>query len=254
MPAVRMLARELGLDLATIDGTGPGGAIVVRDVAKAFKDSNSGSLASGGYVPLTGVRRSMAQNMARSGAEVVPATVHEEADLGAWRERSGLTARLVRSIAKAVAAHPMLNATYNEERGLLFNKDMHLGIAVDSADGLLVPILHDASTADGLQDRLETLFADARSRTLKPADFKGVTFTLSNYGMIGGLHATPVVIPPQVAILGAGRLADRVVAKNGAAVIRPILPLSLTYDHRAITGGEAARFIRTLIADLELPE
>jgi 2-oxoisovalerate dehydrogenase E2 component (dihydrolipoyl transacylase) len=72
--------------------------------------------------------------------------------------------------------------------------------------------------------------------------------------MIGGLHATPVVIPPQVAILGAGRLADRVVAKNGAAVIRPILPLSLTYDHRAITGGEAARFIRTLIADLELPE
>jgi pyruvate dehydrogenase E2 component (dihydrolipoamide acetyltransferase) len=254
MPAVRMLARELGLDLATIDGTGPGGAIVVRDVAKAFKDSNSGSLASGGYVPLTGVRRSMAQNMARSGAEVVPATVHEEADLGAWRERSGLTARLVRSIAKAVAAHPMLNATYNEERGLLFNKDMHLGIAVDSADGLLVPILHDASTADGLQDRLATLFADARSRTLKPADFKGVTFTLSNYGMIGGLHATPVVIPPQVAILGAGRLADRVVAKNGAAVIRPVLPLSLTYDHRAITGGEAARFIRTLIADLELPE
>lgn len=255
MPAVRLLARELGLDLATIDGTGPSGAILVRDVAKAFKSSNPGSPpAFGSYAPLSGVRRSMAQNMTRSGAEVVPATVHEEADLGAWRARSALTARLVRTIAKAVAAHPVLNATYDHQRGLLFNKDLHLGIAVDSADGLLVPVLHDANTPNGLQDRLEALFAAARSRAFKPKDFKGATFTLSNYGMIGGLHATPVVIPPQVAILGAGRLADRVVAKDGAVVIRPILPLSLTYDHRAITGGEAARFIRTVIADLELPE
>lgn len=255
MPALRLLARELGVDLALIDGSGPSGAILVRDVAKAFKSSNLVSLSAyGSHAPLTGVRRSMAQNMTRSGAEVVPATVHEEADLGAWRTRSALTARLVRSIAKAVTAHPVLNAAYDHDRGLLFNKAFHLGIAVDSADGLLVPVLHDANTPEGLQDRLEALFNAARLRTLKPKDFKGATFTLSNYGMIGGLHATPIVIPPQVAILGAGRLADRVVAKDGAAVIRPILPLSLTYDHRAITGGEAARFIRTVIADLELLE
>jgi 2-oxoisovalerate dehydrogenase E2 component (dihydrolipoyl transacylase) len=257
MPAVRLLARELGLELGAISGTGPGGAVLARDVASAFKTGSAASPQdSAEYMPLTGIRRSMAQNMARSGREVVPATVHDEADLGAWPSRSGLTIRMVRAIAIAVAAEPMLNAYFDQTLGLNVHKALHLGIAVDSADGLLVPVLHDAGSraSDSLGPELERLFAAARSRRLKPQDLKGATFTLSNYGMIGGLHATPVVIPPQVAILGAGRLADRVVPRGGAPIVRPILPLSLTYDHRAITGGEAARFIRALIADLELPE
>jgi pyruvate dehydrogenase E2 component (dihydrolipoamide acetyltransferase) len=256
MPAVRLLARELGLDLAAVGGTGPEGAILVRDVAGAFRNTSAASPgATGGHTPLSGIRRSMALNMTRSGREVVAATVHEEADLGAWPRRSGVTVRLVRAIARAIAAEPVLNAHFDQAHGLQVSKALHLGIAVDSADGLLVPVLRDAETipADALAPKLESLFADAKTRRLKPQDLKGATMTLSNYGMIGGLHATPVVIPPQVAILGAGRLTDRVVAKAGAPVVRPILPLSLSYDHRAITGGEAARFIRALIADLELP-
>jgi 2-oxoisovalerate dehydrogenase E2 component (dihydrolipoyl transacylase) len=197
----------------------------------------------------------MAQNMARAGREIVAATVHEEADLGRWPNRSGITIRLVRAIAAAIAAEPILNARYDRKRGLIPNEALHLGIAVDSKDGLLVPVLHDAAhwPQDRLGAELERLFDGARARRLSSNDLKGATFTLSNYGMIAGLNATPVVIPPQLAILGAGRLFDRYFVGNGEGRPHPILPLSLTYDHRFITGGEAARFIRALIENLERP-
>lgn len=257
MPAVRLLARELGLDMAAIKGTGPGGAVLVRDLANVLKRSGAGSpQAPPPFTGLSGTRRSMAQNMTRSGREVVPATVHEEADLGAWTNRAGLTARLVRAIVKAMAAEPVLNSSGDETTGLRANDALHLGIAVDGPDGLLVPVLLNANAQapERLGAELARLFDAARARRLGPDELRGATFTLSNYGMIGGLHATPVVVPPQVAILGAGRLADRVVARDGVAVIRPILPLSLTFDHRFITGGEASRFARALIADLEMPD
>jgi pyruvate dehydrogenase E2 component (dihydrolipoamide acetyltransferase) len=251
MPAVRLLARELGIDIAALRGTGPQGAVLAEDVAKAFRPTGQED-----YASLTGLRRSMAQNMARSGREVVPATVHEEADLGRWPDRSGITLRLVRAIATAVAAEPILNASYDGGGGLMMNRALHLGIAVDSRDGLLVPVLRNA--ADWPQDRLgpelERLIEAARARRLSADDLKGATFTLSNYGMIAGLHATPVVIPPQLAILGAGRLFDRFLMVRGQGRPHPILPLSLTYDHRFITGGEAARFVRALIEDLERPQ
>jgi pyruvate dehydrogenase E2 component (dihydrolipoamide acetyltransferase) len=262
MPAVRLLAKELGIDIAGLRGSGPEGAVLAGDVAKAFRAAVRAPPASrpaiGGedYVTLTGLRRSMAQNMARAGREVVPATVHEEADLGHWPNRSAITLRLVRAIAAAIAAEPILNASYDAVRGLMTNEALHLGIAVDSKDGLLVPVLRDAATwpQDRLGPELERLIEAARARRMSADDLKGATFTLSNYGMIAGLHATPVVIPPQLAILGAGRLFDRYCMVDGEGRLRPILPLSLTYDHRFITGGEAARFIRTLIEDLERPQ
>jgi pyruvate dehydrogenase E2 component (dihydrolipoamide acetyltransferase) len=257
MPAVRVLARELGLDLGAMTGSGPNGATLARDLADALKNTSVAVQPSiEDYATLTGIRRTMAQNMARAGREVVAATVHEEADLGDWPSRSGLTVRLVRAIARSVAAEPMLNASFDKTNGLQTGTALHLGIAVDSPGGLIVPVLRDAGTraAETFAAELERLITAARSGRLKPDEMKGATFTLSNFGMIGGLHATPVVIPPQLAILGAGRLADRVVARRGAPVIRPILPLSLTYDHRFITGGEGARFIRALIADLEAPQ
>jgi 2-oxoisovalerate dehydrogenase E2 component (dihydrolipoyl transacylase) len=139
---------------------------------------------------------------------------------------------------------------------LMLHERVHLGIAVDTKDGLLVPVLHeaDAMNEEKLGRKLQELIEAARARQLSPEDLKGATFTLSNYGMIAGLHATPVVIPPQLAILGAGRLFDRYCMVEGQGGPRPILPLSLTYDHRFITGGEAARFIRTLTVDLERPQ
>jgi 2-oxoisovalerate dehydrogenase E2 component (dihydrolipoyl transacylase) len=257
MPAVRILARELGIDITEVTGSGPNGAVLARDVAAAFRGATpSSSLGASDYSKLTGLRRSMAVNMARSGREIVPATVHEEADLGAWPSRTLLTQRLIRAIAHAIRSEPVLNATFDAAAGLMFQDRLHLGIAVDTNDGLLVPVLRDADALDAneLGHKLEVLIAAARARRLAPQDLKGATFTLSNYGMIAGLHATPVVIPPQLAILGAGRLADRVTAHHGQATVRPLLPLSLTYDHRFVTGGEAARFMKAIIQDLEQPQ
>jgi pyruvate dehydrogenase E2 component (dihydrolipoamide acetyltransferase) len=195
----------------------------------------------------------MAINMTRSGHEVVSATVHEEVDLGRWSNHSQLTQRLIRAIGSAVRAEPVLNAAFDPSAGLAFQDRLHLGIAVDTKDGLLVPVLRDvqALSFKEIAQRLEMLIVQARARRLASENLKGATFTLSNYGMIAGLHATPVVIPPQLAILGAGRLADRIIPINGQAAVRPILPLSLTYDHRFITGGEAARFMKAVIQDLE---
>ncbi|HYB11471.1 MAG TPA: dihydrolipoamide acetyltransferase family protein [Alphaproteobacteria bacterium] len=267
MPAVRLLARELAVDLTTVKGSGPEGAILVRDLAAAFR-ARSGvepeqigpavteSDVTADYRPLAGTRRAMARTMARSHAEVVPATVHEEATFAPSRVRTNLTVRLLRALIAAIETEPVLNAWFEMHHGLKMNRRIDVGIAVDTADGLIVPVLKDVQGRDSanLRAELDRLVAAAHARTLRVDELRGATITLSNYGMIGGLHATPVVVPPQVAILGAGRLTPRVLAQEERPVVRPVLPLSLSYDHRAITGGEAARFILAVVADLERPE
>jgi 2-oxoisovalerate dehydrogenase E2 component (dihydrolipoyl transacylase) len=267
MPAVRILAAELGVDLAGIAGTGPDGTILARDLAGPLRSRAGGGTASlpskapgdsdeAGWQPLSGVRRSMARNMVRSRAEVAPATVHEEADVSAWAKGSDVTARLVRALVAGIAAEPALNGWFDAARGRKLHEELHLGIAVDIADGLVVPVLRDAGALDAgrLRSELDRLIEEARRRTLAPRDLIGATMTLSNYGMIAGLHATPVVIPPQIAILGSGRIADRLSLGGGGPRVARILPLSLTYDHRCVTGGEAARFLRAVIASLEAPD
>lgn len=261
MPAVRLLARELEIDISLLEGTGPGGAVLVRDVAAAFKARFGEAKAASpeaqapeeGYAPLTGPRRSMAQNLARSQAEVAAATVHEEASLAAWPDRGDLTVRLLRAMLAGIRAEPIFNSWFDATRGIRRHDGVHIGVAVDSPDGLLVPVLADAQARDAraLRAELDRLIAAARARALTVRELRGATITLSNYGMIGGLHATPMVVPPQVAILGAGRIVERLVAGAEGPEAQPVLPLSLTYDHRAITGGEAARFIMAVVRDLE---
>jgi len=128
-----------------------------------------------------------------------------------------------------------------------------IGIAVDIEGGLIVPVLRNVGERDAkdLRSGLDRMRADAAARSIPPEELRGATITLSNFGMIGGLFANLVVVPPQVAIVGAGRIAPRVVAHEGAPAVRRILPLSLTFDHRVVTGGEAARFLVALKADLE---
>src|SRR5262245_38099620 len=210
MPAVRVLAAELGLDLAGIAGSGPDGTVLVRDVAGALRRGRSGASElpstvahdsdDPGWQPLSGVRRSMARNMERSRAEIAPATVHEEADVSAWVQRGDVTARLVRALLAGVAAEPALNGWFDGARGRKLHKELHLGVAVDIADGLVVPVLRDAGALDAgrLRSELDRLIEGARQRTLAPGELVGATMTLTNYGMIAGLHATPVVIPPQI--------------------------------------------------------
>ncbi|MFO1088401.1 MAG: dihydrolipoamide acetyltransferase family protein [Hyphomicrobiales bacterium] len=264
MPAVRALARELGVDLASLAGTGPAGAIIVKDVANAFRamvgapgatraEPAAPSLPRQGYKPLDPVRAAMARKMAASHAAVVPATVFEEARISSWHGRDDITARLVRAIAVAIAREPVFNAFFDADHGLKPNEQLDLGVAVDTPAGLVVPVLRNAGrySAAEVRSAVDGLVEAAIERRLGPEAFKDPTFTLSNYGMIAGLHATPVVLPPQVAILGAGRLRRILVPVETDAVAETVLPLSLTYDHRPITGGEAARFIKALVGDLE---
>jgi 2-oxoisovalerate dehydrogenase E2 component (dihydrolipoyl transacylase) len=252
-PAVRALAQRLDIDLATIAASGPGGAVTSADVERAARAQTQ----SGPTEALAGVRRAMAVNMARSHAEVVPATVSDEADIDAWPPRTDITIRLVRAIVAGCVASPGLNAWFDGrsmERRLL--KQIDLGLAVDTEDGLFVPVLRNVANRDptDLRRGIEAMKRDVRARSVPVAELRGQTITLSNFGMFAGRFAALVIVPPQVAILGAGRMTPQAVVADGKLVSHRILPLSLTFDHRAVTGGEAARFLRAAIEDLERPE
>lgn len=248
-PAVRARAQAKGIDLAKLRGTGPGGAITIADV--------EGAVAPAGAEPLSGVRRAMAMAMAQSGAEIVPATVTDDADISAWPTRTDITARLVRAIVVACAASPALNAWYDSRAvARRLHGQVDLGLAVDTADGLFVPVLHNAGalTTAELRPAIERLRAQVKDRSIALADLHGATITLSNFGMFGGRHAVLTIMPPQVAILGAGRAAPRVIAVDGSIAVRRMLPLSLTFDHRVVSGGEAARFLAAAISELQRAE
>jgi 2-oxoisovalerate dehydrogenase E2 component (dihydrolipoyl transacylase) len=252
LPAVRALARKLDVDLNVVQATGPGGTITRADVERAAK-----SLAEAGPAePLRGMRRAMAQRMAAAHAEVVRTTVTDEADIDGWQKGEDVTIRVVRAIAAACRSEPSLNAWYNAgagERRLI--KRVDIGIAVDTEGGLIVPVLRNVGERDArdLRAGLDRLRADAAARSIPPEELRGATITLSNFGMIGGRFANLIVVPPQVAIVGAGRIDQRVLVHEGKPAARRVLPLSLTVDHRVVTGGEAARFLVALKADLERP-
>jgi pyruvate dehydrogenase E2 component (dihydrolipoamide acetyltransferase) len=200
------------------------------------------------------MRRAMAQRMAAAHAEVVPASVTDEADIGDWPAGEDATIRLVQAIAAACKAEPSLNAWYNAaggERRLV--KRIDVGMAVDTEDGLIVPVLRNVGERDArdLRAGLDRMRADAQARSIPPEELRGATITLSNFGMIGGRFASLVVVPPQVAIIGAGRIGERVMVRDGKVAVRRVLPLSLTFDHRVVTGGEAARFLVALKSALE---
>lgn len=249
-PAVRALARRKGVDLSVVGPSGKGGMVTAADVERAAK-----TLAEAGPLErLRGVRRAMALRMTQSGAEVVPATVIDEADIDAWAKGADVTARLVRAIALAIAAEPALNAWFDaKEGGRRLHRRIDLGFAVDTEDGLFVPVLRDVGNRDAadLRRGLDAMKAAVESRRMPPEELRGATITLSNFGTIGGRYAAPVVVPPQVAIVSAGRIAPRVVAHEGKPAVHRTLPISLTFDHRAVTGGEAARFLAAILADLE---
>jgi pyruvate dehydrogenase E2 component (dihydrolipoamide acetyltransferase) len=182
--------------------------------------------------------------------------VTDEADIDGWQKGEDVTIRVVRAIAAACRSEPSLNAWYNAaagERRLI--KRVDIGIAVDTEGGLIVPVLRNVGERESrdLRAGLDRLRADAAARSIPPEELRGATITLSNFGMIGGRFANLIVVPPQVAIVGAGRIDQRVLVHEGKPAARRVLPLSLTVDHRVVTGGEAARFLVALKADLERP-
>lgn len=251
MPAARVLANEMKVDLKLVKPTGPQGLITADDVKKFIAaEKRNGSFLSGETESLHGVRRVMAQIMARSHEEIVPVTIIDDVDITHLPPKTDITAVLLKAIVAAVKAEPSLNAWFDGEtmERKLFD-EVHIGLAVDTKEGLFVPVIKNAEqqSAEGLRQIIDGYKATVRNRTIATADMQGATITLSNFGMIAGRYATPIIVPPAVAILGCGKSREVAVAREGQIVIGRILPLSLTFDHRAVTGGEATRFLSTLM-------
>lgn len=255
-PAVRALAHRYNIDLAIVTPSGPHSTVTASDVERVVKIfADVGEL-----VPLKGVRRSMAKAMTQAHAEVVPVTLHDDADITTWFAQGDITVRIIRAMALACETEPTLNAWYESHAiGRRIIKPMHLGLAVDTQDGLFVPVIRDAQsyTAEAMRDKINTLKELVSQRKIAADDLRGNTITLSNFGSMVGKYANPIVMPPTVAILGTGRLFQQLgyakPSDNKRDIIeQTLLPLSLTFDHRSITGGEAARFLAVLMVDLAL--
>ncbi|MGA8707894.1 MAG: 2-oxo acid dehydrogenase subunit E2, partial [Steroidobacteraceae bacterium] len=196
---------------------------------------------------LRGLRRAMAQSMTAARDNVAACSVFDDADLQRWGAGADYSVRVLRALAIAARTERALNAWYDaaHERRWLF-PHLDVGLAVDTPDGLIVPVIRQVDTLDAAAVRLELdrLKRGARARTLKNEELRNFTFMLSNFGSMAGRYATPVVVPPAVAILATGRVRQH----------ERRMPLSLSFDHRVVTGGEAVRFLGALIADLELAQ
>ena len=303
MPAVRAMAKKLGVDLGRVRATGADGTVTLNDVKQAAADGSArigaaspapvaraappmpnsapaseraehqrtqlsatgkpmrtqppNVSASGQPEQLKGVRRNMARVMADAHSKVVPTTLVDDADLHGWIGKQDITARLVRAITVACKTVPALNAWFDGD-ALAVTRHPHVdvGIAVDTDDGLFVPALRNADMLDarGIREGINRLRLQVEERSIAASELSGYTISLSNFGMFAGRYATPVVVPPCVAIVGAGKLSHDVVAVIGGIEVHRRLPISLTFDHRAATGGEAARFLKALLDDMALPQ
>ncbi|MDP1698743.1 MAG: dihydrolipoamide acetyltransferase family protein [Xanthomonadaceae bacterium] len=223
---------------------------------KPMRTSPPGTAASGQPEQLKGVRRNMARVMADAHAKVALTTICDDADLHAWMGKQDITARLVRAMVAACKAVPALNAWFDGDKLVrTLHTQVDIGIAVDTDDGLFVPALRNADMLDanGVRGGIQRLRAQVADRSIAASELSGYTISLSNFGMFAGRYATPVVVPPTVAIIGAGKLSHDVVAVIGGIEVHRRLPLSLSFDHRACTGGEAARFLAALMDDLSQP-
>jgi len=281
-PSTRRLARELGVDLHQVSGTGPGGRITDEDVQayvrKIAAGAMSGAMAAGTAapplpdfsqwgpverVPLSGIRRKTAENVSLSARIVVHVTQHDETDItdletARKRYQEGraeapgkitMTALAIKAVVAGLRAYPQFRSSIDPAVGVLIRKDYyHIGVAVDTEHGLVVPVLRDANRKSVRQiaSELEEIAGRARERRISVEEMRGGVFTITNLGGIGGGHFTPIVNYPEVAILGMGRARQEPRVVDGAVAIRLVLPLSLSYDHRAIDGADAARFLRHL--------
>ncbi|HEU0198400.1 MAG TPA: dihydrolipoamide acetyltransferase family protein [Nevskiaceae bacterium] len=249
-PAVRALARKLDVDLNVVTPSGPGGVVTVADVQRVHKVLTQ----AGPLEALHGPRRVMAQTMSQARDEVMPCTLMDDAVLSAWRGEQDMTLRLIHAIVAACTAVPALNAWYDQaEIGRRLLKAINLGVAVDTPEGLFVCLLEDVGNRDdkSLRTGIDHMKADAAHRKIALENLRGYSITLSNYGRFGGRYASPVVVPPTVAIVAAGAVREAVVVIDHQPAVAPVLPLSLSFDHRCVTGSEAARFMSAMMVALQ---
>jgi pyruvate dehydrogenase E2 component (dihydrolipoamide acetyltransferase) len=258
-PLVRKIAVELGVDLGLLAGTGPGGRITEEDVRR-FSTFSGGQTPGRGperRVPLRGVRRLIAQHLTTSHREVPAVTVVEECDfteLAAARGERSYLPYVLQAVVGGLKEVPELNATLDGEE-VVFWEHYDLGLAVQTDDGLVVPVIReaDAKSLDELEAEARRLADGVRAGTLKPEELKGSTFTVTSAGRLGGLFATPLVNHPEVGILGLHRIGPRPAVVDGEVVVREIGWLACTFDHRVVDGARASTFLLDVIGRLERP-
>jgi 2-oxoisovalerate dehydrogenase E2 component (dihydrolipoyl transacylase) len=289
VPAARALAKRLGVDLAALQGSGRDGLITLDDVLQHAQislpadgaEANGASAASrasaangapsspgaralaaarptdGTVEPLRGVRRAMAQSMSLSRDHVAGSTVCDDADIHGWTRRGDYMLRLMRALVSAWRVEPALNAWYDSgTHSRLLVAHIDLAIAVDTPGGLIVPVVRNIESKSPEELRAAILQQkEAAHRRSTPAeDLRDFTLMLSNFGTLAGRYGIPLVVPPAVAILGAGKVREDAVVAAGTVQAHRRMPLSLSFDHRCITGGEACRFLASVITDLEKPD
>ena len=284
-PSVRALARELGVDLTHLEGSGPQGRITAKDVATAApgergrprpqrgeaapdtpwergrprprrgQDALAPSFPATSDEKLSGPRRAMFRSMTAAHREVALCTVMDDADIHDWESPRDFTPRLIRAMVAGCRAEPRLNGTFKAETGVLsMAEEVHMGLAMHTPHGLIVATIYNAGklNLNELRDEVARLKKAGVDRTLKPDEVRGYTITLSNIAGGSSRYATPLMVPPTVGILASGAARDEVVAVDGLITIRRIMPLSLTFDHRCVAGAEASRFLGAVLADLKL--
>ncbi len=265
-PAVRQLAKEHGIDLAQVRGSGAGGRVTKKDVldfiARSEDQSKTaadgrGQLMGEEIVPFTQMRRTIAERMVKSKQTSAHVATFFEADfsgIAKFREGRQLTYLpfVIRAVTRAIRDVPVVNSSWGEQ-GIIVKKDIHIGIATALDDGLLVPVVRNADRKGLTQLAKEVAdFAErARSKRLSPEEVQGGTFTITNHGGFGSLFSTPIIHQPQIAILGVGAIQKRAVVINDAIAIRPMGFLSLSFDHRVIDGATADQFMAKVKGYLE---
>lgn len=253
-PAVRALARKLNVDLSKVKFSGE--RITAEDVESAAKQAPKAAVPAG-YESLSGVKRAMVLAMQQSHHDIVPVTIIDEADIQGWQGKQDITVRIIQAIIAACKAEPALNAHF-EGKSMSMKKfpEVNLGLAIDMPHGLFVPVIKNIGKLKGenIREQVERFKTLAKTKSIPQGDLHGATIVLSNFGAIAGRYANPIILPPTVAIVGIGRLVHSFVADDkGNPSLHRMMPISLTVDHRAITGGEAARFLRAMMDHLMKP-
>ena len=244
-PVVRKIAQELGVDVAAVPGTGPGGRVTEEDVRAAARPSE------GRRVPLRGVRRIVAEHMARAHREVAPVTWVEECDFEGV-ELETLVASVVKACAETLKEFPELNARLEGDDVVELDR-YDIGVAVQTEQGLVVPVVRgaDARSLEDVDAEIRRLADSARAGSLAPDEVRGSTFTVTSAGKLAGLFQTPIVNHPEVAILSVGRVAPRAVVRDGEIVVRHTGTIAVTFDHRVVDGARAAEFGLAVIARVQ---